>query len=75
MKEQNLRKAFTLLADGSDKISVQSLKKVFASTGGAIVIGDSTWQKMIRDVKGASESEVIDEIEFEEFKAHMLRVV
>ena len=75
MKEQNLRKAFTLLADGSDKISVRSLKKVFGSTGGAIVIGDSTWQKMIRDVKGASESEVIDEIEFEEFKAHMLRVV
>ena len=43
------------------------------------MIGDSTWQKMIRDVKGAgsdvSESEVIDEIEFEEFRAHMLRVV
>ena len=58
---------------------MRSLKKVFGSTGGAIVIGDSTWQKMIRDVKGAgsdvSESEVIDEIEFEEFRAHMLRVV
>ena len=78
VKEQNLKKAFTLLADGSDLVTVRSLKKVFGvSTGTGTVIGDSTWRKMIRDVKGASDVSYSggDEIEFEEFRAHMLRVI
>ena len=82
VKEENLRKTFTLLADGSDRISVESLKKVFGVSTTGTSIGDSMWQKMIKEVKGisvAADSESVgeasDEISFEEFKAHMHKVV